>query len=262
MSGTPRRYFCIALLALAMLPLPAAHAADIERVPALIRGGALRLALTLVEQNQPSAEQADAWMLWERQRIAVYKAQRDWDAIGRRGETVPTGISDAHRQWLQVEAAWARLRASDGPGARRLLRGLIWEEVTDSNSLTQAELRQMVIRSYLVDNNLADAQVAVLRYMQDFSVRNDSWQQLHATILLRSNKPAAALEALAGVHSHEGRLLSLLAALRARAYPATTLMQQAQRLAHETRNLPELNLRAWALLAMTATHPALIINQF
>ncbi len=227
-----------------------AQASDLERIPALIKGGAVGLAQSLVERSQPTTRQTESWMAWERQRYAVYFARSDWDGLGQRVAALPPGLPDDFRRWALTQGAWARLSAGDGEGARRFLREVLWQ--TDATPAAMAEARQLVIRSYLVDDNLADAQNAVLRYKQDYQARSDSWQELHATILLRSNQPRNAMEILAGVHTHEGRLLALLAAIQSRAYAAPNLLTQAQKLAYETRNKPQLNYRAWVLVAAAA----------
>ena len=249
MSTLPLRLACLLVCSLLMLA-GGAQASDIERVPALIKGGAVGLAQTLVERNQPSPRQTDMWMAWERQRYAVYFARGDWDGLAQRVTALPPDLPDDFRRWALTQGAWARLSAGDGEGARRVLRAVLWQ--TGVTPAAMAEARQWVIRSYLVDDNLADAQTAVLRYKQDYQARSDSWQELHATILLRSHQPRNAMEILAGVHTHEGRLLALLAAIQSRAYAAPELLAQAQKLAHETRNKPRLNYQAWVLVAAAA----------
>lgn len=227
-----------------------AQASDLERVPALIKGGAVGLAQSLVERNQPSPSQTNLWMAWERQRYAVYFARSDWDGLAQRVAALPPDLPDDFRRWALTQGAWARLSAGDGEGARRFLREVLWQ--TGALPAAMSEARQWVIRSYLVDDNLADAQTAVLRYKQDYQASSDGWQALHATILLRSNQPRNAMEVLAGVQTHEGRLLALLAAIQSRAYAAPSLLVQAQKLAYETRNKPRLNYQAWVLVAASA----------
>lgn len=240
-----------ALLFILLMPLAAgAQASDLERIPALIKGGALGLAQSMVERNQPSPRQTELWMTWERQRYAVYFARGDWDGLAQRVAALPEDLPDDFRRWALTQGAWARLSAGDGEGARRFLRDVLWQTEVPPTVLSEA--RQLVIRSYLVDDNLADAQTAVLRYKQDYQASSDSWQELHATILLRANQPRNAMEVLAGVHTHEGRLLALLAALQSRAYAAPKLLELSQALTYETRNKPRLNYQAWVLAAMSA----------
>lgn len=239
-----------ALLCAALLSVSAAQASDLERIPALIQGGALGLAQTLVDRNQPTPDQADIWMAWEKQRYAVYFARRDWEALAQRIAALPPDVPDEFQRWALTQAAWARLAAGDGEGARQFLRRLL--EPVNASPEAMAEARQMMIRSYLVDDNLADARTAVQRYQQDYNAHSDAWQELHATLLLRSHQPRVAFELLAGMHTHEGRLLRLLAASQSRAFPAATLLQQTQKLAYETRNKPRLQYQAWVLAASAA----------
>lgn len=249
MTAHPLRLVRVLVCILLMLA-GGAQASDIERVPVLIKGGALGLAQSLVEGNQPPPRQMELWMAWERQRYAVYFARSDWDGLAQRVDALPPDLPENFRRWALTQGAWARLSAGDGEGARHFLRALLWQ--TDATPADMSEARQLVIRSYLLDDNLSDAETAVLRYQQDYQARSDSWQELHATILLRSHQPRNAMLILAGVHTDEGRLLALLAAFQGRAYAAHNLLAQAQKLAYETRNQPRLNYQAWVLVAATA----------
>ena len=238
------------LLCTLLLLASGAQASDLERVPALIKGGALGLAQSMVERNQPPPRETELWMAWEKQRYAVYFARSDWDGLAQRVNALPPDLPEDFRRWALTQGAWARLSAGDGEGARHFLRAILWQ--THATPAEMAEARQWVIRSYLVDNNLTDAQTAALRYKQDYAANSDSWRVLHATILLRSQRPRNALQILAAVQSDEARLLALLAAFQSRAYAAHTLLAQAQKLAYETRNQPHLNYQAWVLVAATA----------
>ena len=90
-------------------------------------------------------------------------AARGWRATGPAGE---------FRRWTLRQAAEARLAANDFPGARRYLRQLLWQEQPDAETVAHA--RRLVIRSYLLEDNLADAQAGVLRYQQDYNAKSDA----------------------------------------------------------------------------------------
>jgi len=239
------------LLFLLLIAGPAlAEPADIERVPALVRGGAPHLALYLIDKNQPGPAATDDWIAWERQRYAVYFAQRDWEAVAARAAALPDGVPEEFHRWVRTQAAAARLHAEDGNGARRILDALVLEGEADRAAV--AQWRQMMIRSYLIDDSLADAQSAVLRYQQDYAVTDDSWRLLHAQLLMRMNDNRGALGVLAGILSHEGRLLTQLARLRSRAQGPRAVAVEADKLIHATRNKPALQFQAWALTAEAA----------
>jgi len=80
-------------------------------------------------------------------------------------------------RWAKTEAARARLSASDADGARRVLRDLLWQEQGSRDE--RADWRQLVIRSYLIENNVSDALTALQQYRADFQVnsrRGASWR--------------------------------------------------------------------------------------
>ena len=95
-------------------------------------------------------------------------------------------------QWAREQAANAQLLAEDGTAARKYLRRLIWETPADAKQF--AEWRQLIIRSYLLDNNITDAHNALLRYKQDYRADNDAWRHLHASVLLRAGRNKAAFD--------------------------------------------------------------------
>jgi len=238
------------LLILLILLAPAAAADDLGRIAALVKGGAPDLALRLVDQNQPPVEKVDAWMAWEKQRYAIYAARHDWDVIAQRTDKLPAGLPDDFVQWALTQAAWARLFADDGAGARHFLRRLLWQERGTQAAL--AQWRQMVIRSYLVDDDLADAETAIVRYQQDFSPQGDAWSVLRGQILLRSNRNRAAMAVLAGAQTFEGRLLLLMAGLRSGDYRPAVVLARAIKLAHDTAQRPALQRQAWILATYAA----------
>jgi len=250
-SGT-RFLLCIGLLFLLQAPL-VAYAADIdalERIRALTKGGATQLALRLLDQYQPAATQTEAWMLWEKERYALYRAQHNWAPLAERATSLPAGLPPEFVHWAKTEAARARLSANDAEGARRVLRDLLWQEQGSRDE--RAEWRQLVIRSYLIENNVSDALTALQQYHEDFQVSSPAWRQLEATILIRAGKPKEAYALVGDIKTHDGQLLTLLAGLQGEMLPPATVLTRALSLAEETRNKPALNHQAWLLVAEAA----------
>ncbi len=244
-----RRILLWSLIVLVWL-LPAASAAKLQRVAALVRGGAIGLAVRLIDRDQPPPQDTARWMAWEKERYAAYAERQDWNAMSQRACKLPAGLPDDFVQWTLTEAAAAQLAAHDGAGARLFLRRLLWQERGTTEALSR--WRRMVIRSYLVDNDLADAETAVLRYEQDFDVHSDSWSVLRGTILLRLGRNRSATSALAGVRTYEGRLLLLLAGLRSGDYEPARVLARALDLVRETAKRPMLQRQAWILAAYAA----------
>jgi hypothetical protein len=244
---------CTGLLLLLQAPLPACAAdnAELERVHALTKGGATQLALRLLDQHQPAATQTKAWMQWEKERYALYRAQRNWVQLAERASNLPADLPPEFVHWAKAEAARAHLSASDAEGARRVLRNLLWQEQGSRDE--RADWRQLVIRSYLIENNVNDALTAVQQYRADFQVNSAAWRQLEATILIRAGKPKEAYALVGGIKTHDGQLLTLLAGLQGDMLPPAMVLTRALSLAEETRNKPVLNHQAWLLVAEAAT---------
>jgi len=252
LRGGTRFLLCASLLFLLQIPL-VTHAADnteLERIQALTKGGATQLALRLLDQSQPAASQTEAWMQWEKQRYALYSAQRNWAMLAERATSLPAGLPPEFVHWAKAEAARARLRASDPEGARRVLRDLLWREQGTPDE--RSDWRQLVIRSYLIESNVSDALTALQQYREDFQVKNPAWRQLEATILIRAGKARDAYALIGDIKTHDGQLLTLYAGLQGDMLPPATVLTRALSLAEETRNRPALNQQAWLLVAEAA----------
>lgn len=253
-TGTARRggtRFLLVLLA--CLPLLAQAAGEDEalaQVRAFTQGGATQLSLRLIDRQQPAPTDVENWMRWEKQRYALYRAQRDWAALTARVASLPDGLPDEFLRWVHTEAARAELNAGHAGAARRLLRAQLLAGT--GNPDEQAEWRQLVIRSYLLDNNVTDALTAVAAYRADFNANAPAWRLLEATILIRAGRARDAYTRLGDIKTHDAQLLTLIAALRGGVLPPATVLTRAQALAEETRQKPALSFQAWALAAEAA----------
>ncbi len=252
LAGGVRFLLFSILLFLFHAPLVSRAADDdaLERVRALTRGGATQLALRLIDLQQTAAIQTEAWMQWEKERYALYRAQRDWARLAGRATSLPAGLSPEFVHWAKTEAARARLSAGDAEGARQVLRDLLWREQGSRDE--RAEWRQLVIRSYLIENNVGDAHTALQQYREDFQVNGPAWRQLEATILVRAGRPKEAYALVGDIKTHDGQLLALLAGLRGGQLASATVRTRASKLAEETRNKPALNYQVWLLAAEAA----------
>lgn len=236
--------------AVLLIVAPAAPAAESDDTIAyLIRGGALELALKRLNENQVGAT-GEEWAGLERRRLELYAASRQWDALSQRVDGEPPDLPDDFRQWALMQAAQARLAANDTNGARRYLRNLLWQQQLPEQEA--ASVRRLIIRSYLLEDNLADAQAGLLRYKQDFDAKGDAWQVLHAEILLRAGDPKGAFEVLTGAESAEARLLRQLAGLRAKLYKPQDVLKESAKLVAGFKVNRENRRRAYALQAEAA----------
>jgi hypothetical protein len=240
-----------ALTLTALLGPGAAQAVDPEHVAALVQGGATQLALRLVESQQKADMPFDDWVRWESQRLSVLKALRRWSDLAHRVDALPSTAPAAFRRAAIEAAAEARLAANDPAGARRYLRQLLWQEQVSGEDA--ARTRRLIIRSYLQQGLLEDAQTALLLYQRDYQARSEPWLVLHAEILVQAGKARAAANALAGLQSFEARLLRLLAGLRGKVQSPREVLVAANKLADTLSARPELQRVAWIVAAEAAT---------
>lgn len=245
-----RRRLGLMLLACLLTLSARAPADELERIVAVAQGGATDLALRLLAKQQPSPEQPEEWMRWEKQRLEILAQTRQWPKIGKRVDQLPQDLPPSFVQWAREQAANAQLSAEDGTAARKYLRRLIWETPADAKQF--AEWRQLIIRSYLLDNNIADAHNALLRYKQDYRADNDAWRHLHASVLLRAGRNKAAFDVLQDTQSLQGKILRALAGLRSGIYQAPAVKAQGMKLVGVAQRKPELQQKAWALVAEAA----------
>ncbi|MFQ5995090.1 MAG: tol-pal system YbgF family protein [Acidiferrobacterales bacterium] len=238
-----------ASLVLAALSSPLG-ASELERVVAVARGGATELALRLLDKYQPPGDQRENWTRWEKERLAILAQKRRWDDIARRVDELPSGLPEPFVRWAQAEAAKSQLAAEDGVAARKYLRRLLWGRKVDAKQF--AKWRRMVIRSYVIENNITDANTALLRYKQDYRVNNDAWRLLHAKVLLRVGRNKNAFDVLQQTQSTEGRTLRSLAGLRSGIYKAPAVKAEGLKVVEATARKPQLQRTAWMLVAEAA----------
>lgn len=248
-SSRGRAAAVVALLACGFLGGPACGT-ELERIAAVAAGGATDLALRLLEQHHPPLDQKEQWLDFERQRMVILVGSERWDELARRVDALPAGLPEDFLRFALLEAAKGRLAAEDGAGGRHYLRRLLWGAPVEATSF--AQWRRLVIRSYLVDNDVADAQAALLRYKQDYRANNDAWRLVHAKVLLRAGRNKAAFDVLQGTQSTEGRMLRALAGMRSGIYKAAAVKAQGLKLAEATVGKPELEASSWALVAEAA----------
>ena len=243
------------LLVASPAPAASAPAAPVEsdalaRVQALVKGGATQLALKVIDQNQPDISETENWIRWEKQRYALLRAQHQWPKLVERALNLPEGLPPAFVLWAKTEAVHASLEAGDADGARRILRGLLWSGQGKDDE--RAEWRQLVIRSYLLEDNVADALVALSRYRDDYEANTSAWRELEATILIRAGRAKQAYLLVGDIKTYEGQLLTLLAGLRSKVLTPAVVLARSRSLAEETRNQPAFSYQAWMLAAEAA----------
>jgi len=222
-----------------------------DRVEMMLRGGAAALALSVMDQEQGGVADPAAWAALERLRIATYGRLGDWQALFDRVQGVPPSVAAMDAAQLRTLAARWLISAGRGAQARTVLRPVLWQGPADRE--LQGEARRLVIEAYLADDNVADALIAIGRYVPEFAPADRDWSQLHARVLLRGGDAAAAVRLLAANDSLPGRTLYLLAALRSDRYKPAEVIAQARRLAEGRHVDEDSERRLWAVVAEAAS---------
>ncbi len=241
-------------MAITALVIFAAAAHATPEIEALVAAGTPRLALAVIDSDQPPLDRNPAaWMALEGVRLELLSDLDDWTTLEARvtahPTTLPREFTDRSRT-LQAEAALAR---GDGRTARARLRSLIWQG-GDVASEPLTHWQELVIRSYLADDLTEDAHLAMLRYRQDHGSDDPAMRELGVRILLRAGRPDAALAALGSADDPTSDALRLLALLRSGRSPAAKVGRDAKKQARtaERASKPLVATRYWAVAAEAA----------
>ncbi len=189
-SGGTRFAFLWPLFLL-WLPLTAS-AVDLAEIGRLSRGGASQLALAMLSQHQPSYESHPReWLRWERVRLRIMQQRGQWSELAQRIADYPDGLPAEFRNWSEQRHASALINAGEYVVARQLLRGLIWSTAGEPLPAERlAQLRRLVMESYLEEGRIGDAYAAMLRYHQDYGEGDNEALLLRAKVLLAAGRAA------------------------------------------------------------------------
>ncbi len=221
------------------------------RVRALVKGGAMRLAVTTLDRFQQKTIPDNDWWLLEQERLQILNQLQDWQAIVERTTqpraALPLKIKQSLSDWL----AMARLKLHQGDQARQVLRNLLWSKRVP-NTAYQNSWRRQLIRSYLVAGKYQDAKTAALRYREEFLPADTAWTYLFVRVLLAAKDPQLALRWLRADQTFEGRLLRLQAQLMAGGKPSVVQTGAQQLMTILPPDAKSLRRELWSLTAAAA----------
>lgn len=216
----------------------------------LIKSGALELAIQAIDRNQGHAIDKD-WESWERLRYKLYFRRHDWEGLQQRFAAYPKEIPDGFRVWATEQVARTLLLQGDGKKARQHLRQLVWQPGAGRKQLSI--WRQMIIESYLGDDRVQDADLALIQYQRDYPGRSPAWQVLRGRVLILQKDFRGAFEVLSGVQRLDARLYRLYAALQSGIYQPAVVIKSAQRISQLKYANHGLQKRAWILVSRAAS---------
>jgi len=218
-------------------------------VSLLIKSGALDLAIQAIDKDQGNSINED-WESWEKLRYNLYFKRQAWEQLQNRFAGYPEDLPEAFRAWATEQVARTYLFQGAGEKARYYLRALVWRPGSSRNQL--AIWRQLIIESYLVDNRVGDADLALIQYQRDYPGRSPAWQILRGRVLILKKDYRGAFDVLSGVQSLDARLYRLYAALKAGIYQPTVVIKSAQRITELKYASQSLKVKAWVLVSHAA----------
>jgi hypothetical protein len=195
----------------------------LELLKRISSSGAPALTLKMLDQTQPKVDvDLYEWILWEQERYAILSKWQQWDKLIVRIERLPDDLPIQFKNQATTHRIKAYLELDQTVTARNILRQQLWQSTSDSNIDEQTWRRQIII-SYIKDNRLADAQVAMRRFDQDFQVETPDWLLLRATVLIQAERYEPAIQLLKELDSWQAKTTYQLAQLKAEQITAKDL---------------------------------------
>jgi hypothetical protein len=195
----------------------------LELLKIISSSGAPALTLKMLDQTQPKVDvDLYEWILWEQERYAILSKWQQWDKLIVRIERLPDDLPIQFKHQATTYRIKAYLELNQTSTARKILRQQLWQSVTDFSDDVQTWRRQ-IITSYIKDNRLADAQVSMLRFGQDFQEEAPDWLILRATVLIQAGRYELAIQLLKEVDGWQAKITSQLAQLKSEQITAVNL---------------------------------------
>jgi hypothetical protein len=236
---------------LAAAAQPELDTSSLNDLAQLARAGAPQLALRRMDAEQPSLDRdMVGWSAWEQERLQILANQRLYPALIDRVSALPASVDPAFRRFALALKADAQLQLNQTDAARVTLRDLLWS-AADAQRAELAHWRQLVIRSYVLEDRSDDAHLALLRYRQDFGDEEPQMRWLNAQVMLQSGHADAAYELLKDDNSPQGQFLRYSAQLNIAPQEAAKVAQAVEVMATQS-DRPGQQGALWGLAAEAA----------
>ncbi len=222
----------------------------LDRVRILIQANVLELARSILETEGPPVRPTWAWLNWERQLWALYRTTGRWEQLLKRTRQIPASFPDRILYQSDIEAVRAQIELGQGAQARVLLRKRLLS--TDTGHRDNRKLRKLLIESYLVDDYLNEAHIAMRHYQSDFRSREQDWLLLSAGIHLQLNDPDSAVNILAPLDQPAARLLRIYARLQNETMTPVQAVEKINRLDKDMDASGQAPLPLWQTLSVRA----------
>ena len=191
--------------------------------------GAPFLTLKMLDQAQPGVDQdLYEWILWEQERLHILNEWKQWDDLLIRVESLPADIPEQFQQQASTYQIKAYIALGQNNTARKLLREKLWQDEAGSSNEYKT-WRQLVIETYLNEQRIDDARIAMLRLQQDFPQHDKQWVLLRARVLMQAQRYDEVINILSNRLDWQSLSMKLLAEYRNGLHNAQTLWDLAKK---------------------------------
>ena len=161
-----------------------------------------QLALSMLATLPATGE--EAILARARERWALLEEQGHWDILTT--ELTQRFKEQPDPEFLEVglRLSSALLMTAKGSRAQAVSQTLLAEGQWDPGTVQQ--IRRNIIRAYIAQGLVADAEIAAQRYQLEYAPDGTAWQLLRARIALAGHRPKDAVFQLIGAESHEAQL--------------------------------------------------------
>ncbi len=243
---------CLSVLLLTSIFSSLSANQQLDSLKFISAAGAPFLTLKMLEQAQPEVDQdLYEWILWEQERYKILTEWKQWNKLLVRIESLP---KDLPEQFLQQASSYqirAYMELGQNNTARALLRERLWN-VDAGSSSEYKTWRQLLIETYLNENHIDDARIAMLRFQQDFQQGDKDWILLRARVLMQAQRYDEAIDVLSNRIGWKSLAMKLLAEYRNKQHTAQSIWDLSKKRIEDVKDDPEQLATYWSIAAIAA----------
>ncbi len=243
---------CLSVLLLTSIFSLVSANQQLDSLKHISAAGAPFLTLKMLEQAQPGVDQdLYEWILWEQERLKILTEWKQWNKLLVRIESLPKDLPEQFHQQASSYQIRAYIELGQNKTAQALLRERLWN-VDAGSSSEYKNWRQLLIETYLNENRIDDARIAMLRFQQDFQQGDKDWILLRARVLMQAQRYDEAIDVLSNRLGWKSLAMKLLAEYRNKQHTAQSMWDLCEKRIEAVKDDPEQLATYWSIAAIAA----------